>query len=94
MQVIVELTNFARHAVGQKDVPLEFEDHNTYQDVVRMLGNKYPQLIGLLIAEDGETLMSGNLFAINGDLANPAMVMNETPHDGDRLILLSLVTGG
>ncbi len=94
MHVTVELTNLARHAVGQKEVSFDLDDHTTYQEILRRLGNTFPQLIGMLIDEDGETLMSGNLIAINGDLATPAFVMHECPKEGDRLILLSIVTGG
>ena len=34
------------------------------------------------------------LFVINGDLATPAMVMDDHPRDGDHLILMSVITGG
>jgi hypothetical protein len=94
MQVIVELTGLARDAAGRKEIPIELDDTSTYQDLVRWLGRRYPQLIGLIIDQDGETFLSSNLFVINGDLANPAMVMHEHPKDGDRLILMSVITGG
>jgi hypothetical protein len=94
MHVIVELTGLARDAARQKEIHIDLHENSTYQDVVRWLGKNYPQLIGLIIDEDGETFLSSNLFVINGDLANPAMVMHECPKDGDRLILMSVITGG
>ncbi len=94
MRVMIELTGLARDAVRQKETVFELEEGTTYQEVVRMLGKKYPKLIGLVIDKDGETLLSGNILIINGDLATPAMVMQECPRDGYRLILMSLVTGG
>jgi sulfur carrier protein ThiS len=94
MKVIVELTGLAREVARQKEIPIELEDSATYQDVVRWMGQNFPQLIGLIIDQDGETFLSSNLFAINGDLANPAMLMHEHPQDGDRLILMSVITGG
>ena len=65
-----------------------------YQDIVRFLGEKYPGLIGILISGDGNTFLSSNMFVINGDMANPAMVMTEHPEEGDRLVLISVITGG
>ncbi len=94
MYITVEFTGMARDAVGQKEISLDLDDQTTYQEIIQLLGEKYPQLIGLLINEDRQSLMSGNLFIINGDLATPAMILQESPRDGDRLILMSLVTGG
>jgi hypothetical protein len=94
MHVIVELTGMARDAARQKEIRIELDESATYQDIVRWLAKDFPQLIGLIIDQDGETFLSSNLFAINGDLANPAMVMHEHPKDGDRLILMSVITGG
>lgn len=94
MRVTIELTGLARDAVRQKEIRLELDDGATYREIVRRLGKMYPRLIGLVIDTDGETLLSGNVLIINGDLATPAMVMHESPQDGTRLILMSLVTGG
>ncbi len=94
MRVTVVLTGMARDMVRQKEVPLDVDEQITYAQIVRTLGEKFPRLIGLLIDRDGETLLSGNVLIINGDLATPAMVMQASPNDGDRLILMSLVTGG
>ncbi len=94
MHVTVVLTGMARDMVRQKEIPLDVDEQITYGQIVRLLGETFPRLIGLLIDRDGQTLLSGNILIINGDLATPAMVMHESPHDGDRLILMSLVTGG
>ncbi|HMN62731.1 MAG TPA: MoaD/ThiS family protein [Anaerolinea sp.] len=94
MTISVEFTGAARAVVGQKTIQVKLDDHTTYRDVVRRLAATYPALIGLLIDTDGETFLSGNMFVINGDLSTPAMVLDEHPHPGDHLILMSLVTGG
>jgi molybdopterin converting factor small subunit len=94
MHIIIEFTGVARHIIKKKEISLSLEDNTTYQEVIRMLGRQYPDLIGLLIGQDGQTFLSSNLFVINGDVANPAMVMSESPKDGDRLILMSVITGG
>ena len=94
MNLTVELTGAARAVAGVKIIPLELPAGAVYRDIVRILARRCPPLIGLLIDADGETFLSSNLFVINGDLATPAMVMDEHPRDGDHLILLSVITGG
>jgi hypothetical protein len=94
MNLTVELTGAARAVAGVKIIPLELPAGAVYRDIVRILAQRYPTLIGLLIDADGETFLSSNLFVINGDLATPAMVMDEHPREGDHLILMSVITGG
>jgi hypothetical protein len=94
VNVTIEFTGAARGIVGQKKISLELAEQSTYQDMIRLLGKRYPALINLLINTDGESLMSGNMLVINGDLATPAFVMQDSPQDGEFLILMSIVTGG
>ena len=94
MNLTVELTGAARAIAGVKIIPLELPAGAVYRDIVRILARRYPPLIGLLIDAGGETFLSSNLFVINGDLATPAMVMDEHPRDGDHLIFMSVITGG
>ncbi|MEJ5201305.1 MAG: MoaD/ThiS family protein [Anaerolineales bacterium] len=94
MKVEVEFTGFARAVTNQKVICLELPEGTTYREIVKLLGQQFPDLIGLLIDRDGETFLSSNMFIVNDDMASPAMMMDESPKDGDRLILMSLITGG
>jgi len=94
MQIIIEFTGLARQIVGQKEVTLQLAPGTTYAHIVELLGREYPGLIGTLIDTDGVTFLSSNMFIINGDMALPAMVMDESPGEGDRLSLVSVITGG
>jgi hypothetical protein len=94
MKITVELTGLARAITGQKILAYDLPPTVTYRDLVRLLGQSFPQLIGLLIDQDGVTFLSSNLFIINGDMATPAMIMDESPREGDHLILMSVITGG
>ena len=94
MKVTIEFTGAIRSITGQKEIALDLPDQGTYRDLIRWLVRKYPALVGILIDQDGETFLSANMFVINGDLRTPAMVMQESPQEGDRLILMSLITGG
>lgn len=92
--VTVEFTGLSRYIAGASEVQLTLETGSTYRDVIRTLGIRFPGLVGILIADDGETFLSSNMFIIDGDYANPAMVMEDTPQDGERIHLMSVITGG
>lgn len=94
MQIEIEFTGFARTITNHKVIRLELPEGTTYREIVKLLGQEYPALIGILIDRDGETFLSSNMFIVNGDMVAPAMVMDESPKDGDRLVLMSLITGG
>jgi hypothetical protein len=34
------------------------------------------------------------MFVVDGDLANPVMLIDEKPHDGQCIHLMSVITGG
>lgn len=92
--VTVEFTGFAKVIAGNHDVALDLPQETTYRELVQKLGVLYPGLVGILIAEDGETFLSSNMFVIDGDLANPVMLMDQKPRDGERIHLMSVITGG
>ncbi len=92
--VTVEFTGLSRSIAGVSEVELQLEPGMTYRDVIRQLGARYPGLVGILIAEDGETFLSSNMFIIDGNYANPAMVMEDSPRDGEHIHLMSVITGG
>ena len=54
----------------------------------------YPEMVNILIDPDGENFLSSVMFVIDGDLANPVMLIDKTPHDGERIHLMSVITGG
>lgn len=94
IQLTIEFTGLAKTIAGVPEITLSLPEGTTYRDVVRKLGELYPGLIGILIVEDGETFLSSNMFVIDGDLANPVMIMDLNPHDGEHIHLMSVITGG
>lgn len=94
IRVIVEFTGLAKTIAGMQETTLNVPEGTTYRDIVRRVGELHPGLIGILIADDGETFLSSNMFVINGDLANPVMIMDQKPGDGERIHLMSVITGG
>lgn len=94
VHLTVEFTGIAKDIAGQKDIQIEMAPEDTYHDVVSMLADLYPNLVNILIAPDKKTFLSSNLFIINDEMNDPVFLMEKHPRDGDRLTLLSVMTGG
>ena len=94
MKLTIEFTGLPRSLVGRKSILLDLPASVTYRDLIRRLAADYPQLIDLVIDRDRQNFLSSNMFVINGDLATPAMLLDEIPPDGVQLILMSVITGG
>jgi hypothetical protein len=94
LNVTIEFNGIARSITGQSEITLKIPKASTYRDLIKLLAVKYPGLIDILIAPDGETFLSSTMFVINGDLAFPAMVMENSPGEGEHIHLMSVITGG
>jgi molybdopterin converting factor small subunit len=94
MKVTIELNGMPREITGGDPLVVDLSEGSTYEDVVAQLALLKPQLVGILIDRDGRTFLSSNMFIHNGDMAQPAMLMDEQPKDGDQLTIISPITGG
>lgn len=94
MRIHMEFLGLSRLATGVKEITLDLEDGTTFRDIVRILGTRYPALIGNVIQPDGETLQLPNIFNQNVKRMVQANQMNDDPSDGDRIILMSISAGG
>ncbi len=94
MKVFVELNGMPREITGGEVIEVQVAAGATYEGVVAGLAALKPQLVGILIDQDGRTFLSSNMFIRDGDIAQPAMLMNETPKDGEHLTIISPITGG
>ena len=94
MKVTVEFTGLAREIAQESAVILEISKDTTYRGLVQILAENYPGFVGVLIAPDKENFLSSNMFVIDGDLANPAMIMDHCPREGENMVLMSVITGG
>jgi len=94
MQVLVEFMGIARVVSGVKQTTLDLEEGTTFRQIVRLLGQQYPQLLGEVIHADGETLQASNMINLNGRRMIQPAHMDDVPSDGDRLILMSILAGG
>ena len=94
MRVVVEFTGVSRMLTSQSSVELELAPDDTLQQVVISLAKKYPALIGEIFEKDGQRLIPTNVFSLNGVKTIHEDELSFKPHDGDKLILLSLLAGG
>lgn len=94
IKIEIELTGIAKSIAGKGLIDLRFPAQATYHDVVERLASDYPDLVNILIAPDRKNFLSSNLFIINDEMTSPVFEMDQHPVDGDRLTLLSVMTGG
>jgi molybdopterin converting factor small subunit len=94
MRIQVEFLGVSRLETGVKEMALVVEKGATFRDIVRVLGTRYPALIGNVIQPDGETLQVPNILNHNAKQMVQASQMDDGPSDGDRIILMSMSAGG
>jgi len=94
MRVHLEFLGLSRFAAGVKEITLDLEEGTTFRDIVRMLGTRYPAMIGNVIQPDGETLQTPNILNHNARRMIQPSHMDDCPSDGDRIILMSISAGG
>ncbi len=92
--ITVRLTGAPAALAQTKNVTLSLDDDADYRQVIRLLGEQFPALLGLIIDQDGLTMLSSNMFLVNGQDFIMHGMWAQQPRDGDSLTLISPVTGG
>ena len=94
MDVVVEFAGLARMATKVRQCSLNVAEGTTFRDVLRILADQYPALIGNVLQPDGETLYPSNMLNLNGKRMIQPLQMEHSPHAGDHIILMSVLAGG
>jgi len=94
MKISIQFSGVARAIVKAQTVDFEVEPGATYTDVVRKLSEAYPQLTGVVIDSDGKSLLSANMFSMDGEEMIQPDQMEQAPAPGARLMLMSIIVGG
>jgi hypothetical protein len=92
--ILIHLTGGAAAVTGVRQFSLRLPEPATYADVIRGMGKFQPALIGLVIDSDGCSMLSSNMFVVNGTEVILEGMWDQQPGDGDQLTLLSPATGG
>ncbi len=94
MLIQVEFTGAAKEIAGRGEVSLTLPETASYREVIQDLAQRYPGLVGMIIAPDRRSLLSAMIFDRNGGEAILPGMLDQSPQDGDRLILLYFIVGG
>ena len=94
MHIDIEFLGLARLVTGERELTFHVEEGTTYRDLVRLLAERYPQLIGQVIRPDRATLQEPNIFNLNARRMIQAKQMDESLQGSDRIILMSMSAGG
>ena len=91
---MVEFIGLSRILTGKKTEVLNLHEGASDQDILKMLGKKYPELIGEIIDPNFKCFQGSNQFCLNGRTMLPEESMDESPKDGDQLTIMALLAGG
>lgn len=94
IQVLVEFSAVSRVLTGMSEFSFNLKRGASIADLIVILGREFPQLLGQIIEKNGKALIPTNLFSVNGQKIIHESDTAYQPEDGDRLILLSLLSGG
>ncbi len=94
MEVTVEFAGIARVLACVPRTRLRLDDTTSYQQILRILGDRFPELVGEVISPTFDALKSSNMLNRNGKQMIQQNQMDQSPTDGDRLILMSILAGG
>jgi hypothetical protein len=93
-QVQIEFTGISRMLTGQSEMTINIRQDTPFSEIVKLLGKKFPSMLGQIIDQNGKEFIASNLFSLNGQRIIQESEMDGSPKEGDRLILISLLAGG
>ncbi len=95
IQITIEFIGISRIITRKPKINLEIEESTSFEEIVQKLGALFPDLIGEIIRPDGKSFYDSHMFSLNGEHMVLHEEMNQrSPSDGDRLILMSILSGG
>ena len=94
MELTIEFAGLSRVLTHQSKFTLSVPADTTYRQLLSILSQKYPALVGEVIHTSLKTLQSSNMLNVNGKHMVQPAEMDLTPAEGDRIILMSILAGG
>jgi molybdopterin converting factor small subunit len=92
MKVTVELYGIARYLTQTKEIELFLQDDARLYDLATILVNKYPQLLGHVIAH--QTYRTEETFKFNINGTHMTQDLNHKLHEADHVLLFPIDGGG
>jgi len=94
IQLQIEFTGISRVLTGRDELTLSIPGGSSVEQVITSLGDRFPELVGQIIYPNGKDLIPTNLFSLNGEKILRENDKTYSPKQGDKLILLSILSGG
>ncbi|MDF1515682.1 MAG: MoaD/ThiS family protein [Anaerolineae bacterium] len=94
MELTVEFAGLSRVLTHLSRITLEVEPDTSYRQILAILSDKHPELLGEVIHSSKTTLQSSNMLNVNGKHMVQPNELDQYPVDGDRLIMMSILAGG
>lgn len=94
MELTVEFAGLARVLTRIPRFTLQLDEGTSYRQILRMLSDRHPELVGDVIRPDFDSLQASNMLNLNGRHMIQPSQMDQCPNQGDRLILMSILAGG
>ena len=94
MELMVEFAGLSRMHTRTPRFTMQLDETTTFRQILRMLGDRYPELVWDVISPGLRSLQSSNMLNLNGKHMIQPSQMDECPDPGDRLILMSILAGG
>lgn len=94
MELTIEFAGLSRVLTHLSRTSLKVEPGTTFRELLTILSEKHPELIGEVIHTDQSALQSSNMLNVNGKHMVQPSEMDKSPSNGDRVILMSILAGG
>ena len=94
MDLTIEFAGLSRVLTRLSRTSLQVKPDTTFRELLTILSEKHPELVGEVIHVNRSTLQSSNMLNVNGKHMVQPAEMDQSPSDGDRVILMSILAGG
>ena len=94
MIVQLELGGVSRVLTKEREVSFSLAEGSSYRQLLYKFGERYPILWNEVIDPADGTLLGANMLNLNGKRMLPPEQFDESPQDGDRIFIMSILAGG
>ena len=93
-EIAVEFQGISRVLTKCKSTTLCFDSPVTYLKIIRRLADMFPALVGQVINNDLTSFLGSNMLSVDGKRMIRPVDLDNTPQEGEKLILMSILAGG
>jgi molybdopterin converting factor small subunit len=94
MNVNVEFLGVFRLAAGTREITVPLQEGASFRDLIAVIGERYPAMVGNMIAPDKGRLLGSNALNYNGKRMIQEEELDERLEDGAQVTLMSILAGG